>query len=57
MEDLREHDFIDPVFGYNSRLSKKEFMSKTEDSASWLVDSEEFRAKIYKTAGLPNRYM
>ena len=46
-EKLAEDIFLDPVFGPNSNLLRKEWEEKVLTEAKWIFDSSKLRATIY----------
>ena len=44
--DEMYEEFIDNVFGDNSRLQRKDWVKKVSKSVGWILDSQEIRSKV-----------
>ena len=56
-ETLREDQYLEDVYGSNSRLSNDEWLTQMTQKAKWLFDSAELRQRILKEADIEAKHM
>ena len=57
LEILREEDWLEAVFGVQSRLDNDTWLSKVVmKEANWVYDPKQLRAKLFKQAGITSRH-
>ena len=56
-EVLREDQYLEDVYGSNSRLSNDEWLTAMIQKAKWIFDSAELRKRILAEAGIDAKHM
>ena len=55
-EALREDQYLEDVYGSNSRLSNDEWLTQMIQKTKWVFDSAEIRQRVLKEAGVDARH-
>ena len=56
IEVVREEQWLEAVFGAQSRLESAAWVAKVSKDANWIFNSDQMRRKIFAEAGVTMRH-
>ena len=57
IDELREDDWLDNLFGVQSRLPNDTWLTKVQEkNANWVYDPKQLRAKLFAQASIQARH-
>ena len=56
IEVIREDQFLEDVFGPESRLDNEAFINKLTENAAWIFEAVELRRRLFEAASIEAKH-
>ena len=56
VENIKEDQYLEDVYGVNSKLENEDWLAKHEKAANWMFNTVQIRSRLFKAADIEMRH-